>query len=430
VSFFQRLKQHIKASLLKTFLVTALFVFVYQIYNVEIIRSSIEDRAFDLVNVSYLNDMRGRVEAPVVNVLKIDRYALKEQKLLNKNGFINYGYIYPRDEVAALLQQIDNLPQEKQPKVVFLDLDMSFTSAPYGKRLSKEDLQLLEILREKREYVLLLAKTSDYNFIEHCNDKEIRKQITDGKIQFVSVSFTVNKDGLSRRYLPYQVFKGKKYWNAAITIWKLTRGYSNEVLERFKLQDIIDNRIIYKDKYNQGIDVKKDGHEIYRAKSYWNNLYFYSENYPFSSIAMSNSIVMIGIDHSESQDFFSVNAMYAKVSGIEMHTNALETIYKHDGPLKKIPLWVGVVIIFFVFLIVDLMLELVFERVGISSKEIIFISALLLSSLLFFGISVLLLKVFNLWFNWLIPFILFELYEVIEITLYYYKKYKERKRRI
>jgi CHASE2 domain-containing sensor protein len=430
VSFIQRLQNHIKASLLKTLLVTALFIFVYQIYNVEIIRSSIEDRAFDLVNIAYLNDTSDSVEAPIVNVLKIDRYALKENNLLNQNGFINYGYIYPRDKVAVILKKINALPLNKQPKILFLDLDFSFTSSSYGMQLTEEDKLLLKVLQKEHNYTLLLPKTSDFNFIEHSDDVNIQKQIKNGKMQFVSVSFTVNQDGLSRRYLPYQIFDNKKYWHAAIRIWQLTRNYSNEILKKFKFQDIIDNRIIYKEKYNQGIDVKKDGYEIYRAKSYWDNLYLYSENYPFSSMAMSNSIVMIGIDHSESQDFFSVNAMYAKVSGIEMHTNALETIYKHDGPLKKIPLWVGVVIIFFIFLIVDLMLELVFERVGISSKEIIFISALLLSSLLFFGISVLLLKVFNLWFNWLIPFILFELYEVIEITLYYYKKYKERKRRI
>jgi hypothetical protein len=307
---------------------------------------------------------------------------------------------------------------------------MSFSSAPYGKNLSQEDLLLLNILKKKREYILLLPKTSDYNFIQHCTDQEVIKLIADGKIQFVSVAFTVNKDGLSRRYLPYQVFEGKKYWNAAITIWKLTRAYSNEVLEKFKLQDVIDNRIIYKDKYNQGVDVKKDGYETHRAKSYWDNLYFYSENYPFEAISLANSVMMIGIDHAESQDYFSVHPLHTKLSGIYMHANALETIFKNDGPMQKVPLWFGVIVIFFVFIVVDLMLELMFEKIGIGSKEIIFVSALLLSSLLFFGISVLLLKVFNVWFNWLIPFILFEFYEVIEITLYYYKKYKERKRKV
>ena len=52
--FFVQIKKHIKATLLKTFLVTMLFVFVYQIYNIEIIRSSIDDRAFDIVNMLYL----------------------------------------------------------------------------------------------------------------------------------------------------------------------------------------------------------------------------------------------------------------------------------------------------------------------------------------------------------------------------------------
>jgi CHASE2 domain-containing sensor protein len=152
-------------------------------------------------------------------------------------------------------------------------------------------------------------------------------------------------------------------------------------------------------------------------------------NYPLEAMSFADSVVMIGVDHAESQDYFSVHPLYAKVSGIDMHANALETIFKNDGPMQKVPLWFGVIVIFFVFIVVDLMLELMFEKIGIGSKEIIFVSALLLSSLLFFGISVLLLKVFNVWFNWLIPFILFELYEVIEITLYYYKKYKERKRK-
>jgi len=428
-TFRSRLQQHIKASLLKTFLVTMLFVFVYQIYNIEIIRSSIEDRAFDLVNKLYLNDTEKKVDAPQTNVFKIDRYTLFEQGLLNDNNFTNYGYIYPRDKVADLLAKLNHLPLEEQPKIVFLDLDFSFTSVPYGKRLSKEDLYLIKVLKQKRNYILFLPKTSDFNFVEHFNDLQIQKQIADGQIGFVSVAFTVNKDGLSRRYLPYQIFENKRYWNAAITIWKTDQHYSEDMLQKFKLQDIIENRIIYKEKYNIGIDRKKDGFEASRASSYWENVSLYSANYPLEQVELGKSIVLIGVDHAESEDFFSVDSLYSKVSGIEMHANSLMMIYKNNGPLQKVPMWYGIVIIFFVFLIIDLTLEIVLERYGIVSQEIVFISSLLLSSLLFFGISIFLLKVFNLWFNWLIPFILFELYEVFEISLYYFKKYKQRSRK-
>ena len=427
-SLYDKLKHHIKYSLLKTLLVTLLFVFVYQIYNVELIRSSIEDKAFDIVNKFYLNNSEKRLDAPTVNVLKIDKYSLEERHLLNRNGFTNYGYLYPRDQIADTLETMNSLKGDKQPKVVFLDLDFSFTSLPYSRELSPEDQRLIDVLKQKRKYTLLLPKTSDFNFIEHLKDNDIQTQIANGKIRFVSVSFTINKDGLSRRYVPYQIYEGKKYWNAAISVWQMEKNYSANVLREFKLQDIVDNRIIYKETYNNGVDIKKNGFKTYRAKSYWSNVSLYSENYPVNEIQMKDAIVFIGIEHDESKDFFSVESLYAKVSGIEMHMNALMTIYKNNGPMKKVPLWYGIIIIFFVFLIVDLSLEITMDRFKIHSEEITFIVVLLLSSILFLGISILLLNVFNLWFNWLIPFILFELYEIFEISVYYYKKYKAGKK--
>ena len=91
-----QIKKHIKASLLKTSLVTLLFIFVYQVYNTEIIRSVIEDKAFDLVNMLYLNESSDNSSSTTVNILKIDKYVLAENQFLNEHNFTNYGYLYPR----------------------------------------------------------------------------------------------------------------------------------------------------------------------------------------------------------------------------------------------------------------------------------------------------------------------------------------------
>ena len=240
-----QIKKHIKASLLKTSLVTLLFILVYQIYNTEIIRSTIEDRAFDLVNMLYLNKSNLDSAAPVVNVLKVDKYTLAENKFLNEHNFTNYGYLYPRDKIAKAIEKFNHLEPDKQPKSLFIDFDFAFTSLPYSKELSQEDRLFVSALKQDRSYTILLPKISEYNIVEKSEDVNIQKQIDSKKLIFVSVAFTVSKDGYSRRYLPYQIYEEKKYWNAPITLWQLDREANDtSILESFQQKDIIDNRII------------------------------------------------------------------------------------------------------------------------------------------------------------------------------------------
>lgn len=431
MNFLVQIKKHIKATLLKTFLVTILFVFVYQIYNIEIIRSSIEDRAFDIVNMLYLNESNHDSVSPPVNILKIDKYVLAENQFLNEDNFTNYGYLYPRDKIAKIIEKFNHLEPDKQPTSLFIDFDFTFSSLPYGKDLSQEDKLFIRALKQDRSYVILLPKISEFNFIEKSEDADIQKQIDSKKLKFVSVAFTVSKDGYSRRYLPYQIYEGKKYWNAPITLWQLGREANDtSVLESFHQKDIIDNRIIYKEYEESTIDIKQNGYLSQREKSYWKQLESYSLNYPYEQINLKDSIVLLGTDHVESNDFFTVySASSSKMSGVEMHANALMTLLKNDGPLKRVSLLYSVLIIFMLFLFVDMILELFFERLNIASEEIIFMISLLISSVFLLSISIMTLKVFNLWFNWLIPFIIFEVFEIIEILLYYYHKSMKKKKK-
>ena len=422
----------IKIILLKTFLITGMFIFVYQFYNFEIIRSSIEDRAFDIVNQLYCATSETSVDMSPVVLLQIDKYSLLEDQLLDEKNSTNYGYLYPRDRLAKIITKLDSVPVENQPSVLFLDFDLSYSSLPYGKELSSEDSDLLSVLKIKRSYPILIPKTSEYNIVEKSNDKEIIKQLENKNIILVSVGFTISRDGYSRRYVPSHIFEDKRYWSAPIYLWSMETNQSiSNISKLFQESDIINNRIIYKDYKEEFIDTKKNGYITRSSESYWNTLMSFSSNYPLEKIDLKDAIVLLGTSHADSEDFFTINgADRTTISGIEMHGNALMTLAINKGPLKRLSLFNSMLVIFIIFFIVDFLLELISNKYYKVSDEIEFMVSLLVSSVLLFSVSILLLGVFNLWFNWLIPFILFQVYEIIEFIIYRFRKFKSSQKKV
>ncbi len=422
------IQKQLKPIILKSLLVTGLFIIVYQFYNLEIIRSNIEDRAFDLVDSIYMHNTVDNAKNAATTILfRVDKFSLKEDNLLNDNNITNYGYLYPRDAIAKFIKTIDNIEVEKQPRALFVDYDFSYKSSPYNK-IAYTDNILIQQLKQSRKYVILLPKTSEFNFIENSKDKNIQQLILSKKIIFVSVAYTISKDGYSRRYLPYQYFKEKKYWNAPITLWRLSHPVNDKKLEEFKQKDIIDNRIIYKEYQETSIDIKQNGYSTYSAQSYWEKLTSYSSNYPLFELDLNNSLILFGAIHNESNDLFTVNALSNEtISGVEMHANALMTIFKNNGALKHLPIFYSIIILFILYTVIDILIEWLFAKLRIDSIETLFMISLLISSVLLFLTSILILELYGLWFNWFIPFILFEIYEIIEILIIYYKRTKKKK---
>lgn len=438
-----KLKLHFQESLYKSIIATIFFIIVYQFSHIEIIRSNIEDISFDLLNKYAIENKVQDTSSPNVLLFKFDDFYLKEKKLVDKRDNTNYGYLFPRDNVAAFISNLDTFLKEieakDRPQALFIDYDFSYTSLPYNKGLSQEDTLLLNTLKEDRDYKIYLPKTNDFNFIEQSMDIKIQELIKSKKINFVSVSLVESSDDIARRYLPSREFYNKEekqnYTQAMIRLWNHSKNNDNniEIHNQFTNKSDIENRIIFRN-YEEKID--EDDYETYLSN--WQKLFVYSANYPFDEIIEENfynSIVLLGGAHSSNDDRFSVSSLKDadSLSGIEVHANTLMTLFYLDGKLEKYNFYKSVFIVFALFIIVNFILEILFDIFGFKDRRgLEFIVLLVVISAVMYYISYYILTEYKQWFNWFIPVILFEAIEIIEMIKKYsvesYKKIKEKKK--
>jgi len=453
----------------KTFIITAflkgvvalLFTcFLYQFFYIEFIRSSVEDAAFDFINSFALSELKTDTNSSNVFLLMIDDKYLKSKKLLDDNNETTYGYLLPRDYLAEIISSVDTLiediDKENYPSALFLDYDLAYLSDPHNKIASKGDLALLNTLKKDRSYTIYLPMTSNYNYIYHSKDLKSQQLINESKLQFVSVGLTTASDGVSRRYYPYESFKDKEnknknFTNIAIKLYENKNGVDFNVSHIFSQnkKSLIENRIIFKKKKII------ENREYVSWQSNWSKLSAMSANYPLDMIYeddLKGSIFLIGAAHSMSQDTFEVDTYPNNISGIEMHANALMTLYYLNGKLRRLPLVWSVSIVFFVIVFIDFMLSLIFKSSRYKKvyksidkirykwiKDIIhsfipnsrddFFSMWLvtLSIMTLFLISLyILLAEGHYWFNWMIP----SMMSLPYITIYGIRKIIKRRRKI
>jgi len=413
----------IKHALGKALLASILFIITYMFYNTELIRSNIEDLAFDIVNKFSINTRPIETNGPQVLLFSIDDLYMKEHKLYDEHNRSRYGYLFPRGQIAKFIENVDDLSKDVDtdnlPKALFIDYDMSFTSMPYGKELSGEDIKLLEVLKRPRPYKIVLPKTSFYNFIEESQDKDIQKAIEEKRILFVSVSLLLGSDDIVRRYQSYKQFSetndSKVYTGVGIALWKIIRedkiDYNNTQI-LFSKDDIIGNRIWLKSYSQFHLE-----NNCSIQNSYWTNLTKYSANCSLFNIIeedFSNSILMLGGTHTQNDDNFDIlNVMNSEsFSGIDKHANTLMTLLHLNGNMQRLGLWVSLLIVFLSFFTLSLLITYIFSFFDIFKSELEFIILLLINTIVLISISVILLNYYNVWFNWFIPLILFELIEV------------------
>jgi CHASE2 domain-containing sensor protein len=428
----------VKNAFLKAFGVTLFFLLVQLLYNLEFVRGKIEDIGFDIVNKIVIQKNQQKTQSPKILLFGFDNLYMQENDLFDEDNQTNYGYLFPRDKIADFIERVDILCSEIDeiniPKALFIDYDLAFTSMPYGKKLSQEDKKLLEVLKQKRPYIILIPKTETENFIEKSEDTEIQRLIKDGKIIFVSVSFLKSNDDVTRRYLAYQKYKDtqkveKDYVNVDVALWLLASNNKlskDDVKQKFQQSDIISNRFYiksYKNEYNE------DGCSA--AQSYWDNYTKYSVNCLLFDIAeedFSNAIIMLGGTYRENSDTFKVLDIGSSrsVQGVELHANVLMSIFQFNGQLKALNIWISTSLVFFIFFVIDLIVESILKFYAVTESKLYFLITLLSTVLIMACISVYLLLEKNIWFNWFVPVVIYEIFDIIYFINTKIKNFKQQ----
>ena len=426
---------NIKSSFYTALIVFIVYIVAYIFYNNNLIRENIEDVAFDVVSKFSIKTSPIKTNSPKVMVFAIDDLYMREHKLYNEENRSNFGYLFPRDHIANFIENLDELTMEMEsknlPKALFIDYDMSFTTMPYGKELSKEDKKLLEVLKSERDYIIFLPKTNSYNFIENSKDMEIQKAIQNKKIVFVSVSFLKGSDGLVRRYQGFKKYMDKnasqEYESIWIALWQILRGEEldlNSSKEIFLKDDIVGNRIMMKS-YNSFL--QEDGCSV--QESFWKNLTKYSLNCSLFDIVeedYAGSILMLGGTYTQNNDNFDVNNILSTDSftGIDIHANTLMTLLHLDSSMQRVPLWISSILVFITLFLLALFVSWLFVLVKIESKEQELFVLFLVSSIILISVSIYLLGEQHLWFNWFIPWSVLGLVEFFMlIKTWIHKKY-------
>ena len=419
------MKKIIKKAFLESILVSLLFILIYQFYNLEFIRENIEDIAFDVVNKFAIEKEETKIDKPNILIFGVDDNYMRANKLYDEYNNSTYGYFFPRDKIANFIEKVDEFIKEAEPqnrpKALFIDYDLSFTSMPYGKELSNEDKQLLDVLKKPRDYIIFLPKISTYNFVQYSKDKTIQALIKKRKIIFISVDLKQSNDGVTRRYSAYESYiepndKNVTYISINVALYRLLKNGKLilDINKSLKKEDIVANRILIKSYKDAIID-----NNCSTYKSYWSNLVKYSANCNIFSIPeedFANSIIMFGGTHSHNDDKFETLDVLSSdtFTGIEMHANAINTMLYLDGQLKKIPLWLGVLIVFVIFFTLSIFVSYIFDITKINNNSLEFIVVLVINLIILIAISILLLKHYHIWFNWFVPLILFEATEGID----------------
>ncbi len=437
---------------IKAAFATMFFAIVHSLYNIELVRNTIEDIGFDMTSGFVFQSREQVTESPHLLLFGFDDLYMREHGLFDENNQTDYGYVFPRERIADFIRDFDtfcdDIEPENLPQALFIDYDMSFTSEPYGKELSDGDRKLLDVLKDERPYTILLPKTRRQNFVEHSGDPFIRQRIEEEKIVFVAVDFLTASDGTTRRYLSWKRYKGENseavYPNVDIALWQLAeRGAidRNAVEREFKERDIIANRFFvkaYREEYADDM--------CQTSYSYWDRYTKYSAScspYEIIEEEFAGALVMLGGTYRDNHDRFSVlHGGGNSVKGVELHANTLMTLFYLDGnQLRQLGFWPSVLLVFVLFFMVDLLIGYLFrtrllhnERldsiivlVAYSASRLQFIIVLVVITAVMFVMSAYLLHAYAIWFNWFVPVVLFQLFDTVSRTKMKIDRYRRRK---
>lgn len=340
--------------------------------------------------------------------------------------------------------------------------------------ISDDDKIFLKSLAKNRKYTILLPQISNSNFIEKYAkyennkiSKSIAKQIKDKKIVFVN-PFFLKSDNKIYRYNPLKKFSSDNiYYNIALVNWQLIKNgkiIKKEIENLYNFDLFLNERLVT----NKGKAIFKSNilyKDIEYSKSKWNKLYFYSAKELFNNNLAFNSktMVMIGVNYKD-RDLY-INGIDNLERGVAIHAESTKTVLFLDGKLKSLDLRISFAIIFIVFFVITLIARNLIASIPNKIKLfielfVIFIALVLLNiimwyifdsnqllwtslsaiisiiiiyayykineiflfnfifeiillvSILFFISCYILLK-YKLWFNWIIPVLIFYIEDII-----------------
>jgi len=257
-------------ALAKALLVCVAFWVLYSSQGHDWVRETVEDVAFDVINrlsisirsqtpESLLTAPRS-TSSPTpstlthstptpVTVFAFDNAYLANHRLFdspkryatNEANIANYGYVFPRQDLALFLLRLDaqikyyqtipNAPFQC-PKALFIDFDLRFTRDGLPLQLANPnpaqagDALLLRTLEQDRCYRILLAQNSPRHFIKDYATERLKTLIQQGKLSFVSPYFYASRNGSTvvRRYQPIKYIAGEPYPSAAIALWHIQQA--------------------------------------------------------------------------------------------------------------------------------------------------------------------------------------------------------------
>jgi len=209
----------------------------------------------------------------------------------------------------------------------------------------------------------------------------------------------------------------KEYLNVDIALWQMLRGERIDLdaaKKIFSEKDIVANRIWIK-----AYESYQQEEQCSVQQSYWKRLTKYSANcslYEIIEEEFSGAVVMLGGTHSQNDDLFDVLDVMGpeSLSGLDMHANALMTMIHLGGAMKRVPIFQSGMIVFICFFIVSVAVSRGFLYLKKDNSEVEFIVLLVLVTAILIIISVYLLQTYQLWFNWFVPLVLFEIVEIFD----------------
>ena len=462
-SFIQTTRPLWKESLWKAILASLLFLLLNTFSQYNVIRENVEDFAFDITNEWSISKKEQATASERVTVFAFDNQYMADNGLFDidedsdqkEKNIANYGYVFPRENLAQFIEQLDArveklsiIPSFTCPKALFIDFDLSFPTGtskkqtPLAENLTKGDKHLLTTLEKpKRCYKILLAKNNTHHYVKDYANSQLKQLIEDKRIRFVSPYFHASADGSStiRRHEPIKKIAGTTYPSAAIALWQISKTGMIDVtaVEQQFTDAVKDNsknsKVVQKNRGNVNDNMILIKHykrpENYNCpeKSYWSQLRKYAvgctKEIPHTDL--NNTVLMLGGTYQENSryalganDYHNVlNFMDGEpMAGVDIHANTLMTLFYLDqtngtvlkAPVMK-PLWMptSLLVIFISFFLIDFFIAYLLQRKEINNKELHFILLLIINTLVLYSISLYFLNSEkHQWFNWAISSIL------------------------
>jgi len=371
-----------------------LYLIYFNFYNIEYIRKNIEDPAFRYFSI-LLQDKNISEYPSKILLFEVDNRYLKKHDLMDENNHTNenYGYFLPRKYVVNFIENLDN--RSVKPKALVIDYNFEF-SRNSSNTLSSDEYKLVQLLNQSHSYKIYIPHNSKYNFLS--------KYIINKNTIFCSTNFPKNSDGITRRFESYDTYQDTNYTNIALLL-------TEQNISNYKKYDIVENRIVF---------------------SNWKNIIKSSVTTLYKPSFYQDSIILFGANHSHNSDIHKRETLFGStnISGVEIIGNSIMTLFYFDKKIEMLSLPKALILIILLGYISRIIILSVSKKIVFIHENNIFIWGGIFIFLSFVS-SYFLFIYYQKWFNYLVPFSLYFIYQFllkVEEVYNIYKIYKGYKK--